>query len=86
MYTRRRHPFEVYRNAKGRWETYCGNTLSGESFRGTLAFERFLYGDRVDEQTDIGAGHSRGNHSIQDVLIRRSTTDEDLQIKTSCIE
>ena len=28
----------------------------------------------VDEQADIGADHSRGNHSIQDVSIRGSAS------------
>ena len=28
----------------------------------------------IDEQADIGADHSRGNHSIQDVSIQRSSS------------
>ena len=30
--------------------------------------------ENVDEQADIGADHSRGNHSIQDILIRVSSS------------
>ena len=36
--------------------------------------KRSLLRIRVDEQADIGADHSRGNHSIQDVSIRRSSS------------
>ena len=53
------------------WKEGHGTT-AGEAFNNILDHIADIY--TVDEQADIGADHSRGNHSIQDVSIRGSSS------------
>ena len=46
--------------------TTMGDTLT--------MFNMFSNISVVNEQADIGADHSKGNHSIQDISIRRSSS------------